>query len=61
MGQGIIGFGPTECLEFRRGWLSLGTKKNSPCLSKLLYLMVGANAHILFKVKQGLNTFCWKE
>lgn len=33
---------------------------DSPCLSKLLYLMGDVNAHILLRVNQGLNTFCRK-
>jgi hypothetical protein len=32
-----------------------------PCLSKLFYLMADANAYILLRVKQGLNTLCRKE
>ena len=34
---------------------------DSPCLSKLLYLMVDVNAHILLRMKQRLNTFFKKE
>lgn len=56
----LRGFSCSSSLLQRPPPTAILEEGDSPCLSKLLYLMADVNAHILLRVNQGLNTFCRK-